>query len=338
MQTNDKHYHNDYSHLTPDVVINVVESMGYWSDSRILPLNSYENRVYQVGIEVDSPINTQGIPLIAKFYRPHRWSDEQILEEHEFTQTLFDLDIPVVPPLAFKNSTLMEHEGYRFALYPRYGGQAPELDNGNHLEVIGRFIGRIHSVGKTTTFQYRPNIDISSYAIDSREYLLEHKFIPQDLIPAYSTLTADLIQHIETVFASNAYQVIRLHGDCHPGNILWRDDHAHFVDFDDARNGPAIQDLWMLLSGDYQQRCLQLADILEGYTEFCEFDPCELQLIEPLRAMRLLHYAAWLAKRWQDPAFPHNFPWFNTERYWAEHILSLREQLATLQEPVLQWL
>lgn len=329
---------SDYQHLSPDLVINAVESVGYWSDSRILPLNSYENRVYQVGIEEDSPIDTQSQPVIVKFYRPGRWSNEQIQEEHDFTQYLADRDIPVVPPLAFDKQTLLEFGGYRFAIYPRCGGQAPELDNGDHLEVIGRFIGRIHGVGKACPFQYRPTISVNSYAVESRQFLLDEQFIPRDLVPAYASLTQDIIDRIEPVFIEYPCQSIRLHGDCHPGNILWRDNHAHFVDFDDARNGPAVQDLWMLLSGDYSQRCLQLADILEGYTEFCDFDPKELNLIEPLRAMRLMHYAAWLARRWTDPAFPHNFPWFNTERYWAEHILSLREQLATLGEPVLQWL
>ncbi len=350
----------DYKQLTPDTVINAIESLGYLSDSRILALNSYENRVYQVGLEENSPspsensLNSQQSttistackdtrtakpsPLIVKFYRPNRWSDEQIIEEHTFTQQLYDLDIPVVPPLSFDEKTLLSFEGYRFAVYPRRGGYAPELDNGDHLEIIGRFIGRIHSVSKQQLFAHRPEVDIQSYAIDSRNFLLDKHFIPTDLIPAYDTITRDLIERIKTAFIPVDYHSIRLHGDCHPGNILWRDDHAHFVDFDDARNGPAIQDLWMLLSGDYQQRCLQIADILEGYTDFCDFDPIELNLIEPLRAMRLLHYAAWLARRWEDPAFPHNFPWFNSERYWAEHVLSLREQLAALDEPVLQWL
>ena len=321
----------NYNELTPDTVIDAVESTGLISDSRILPLNSYENRVYQVGMESEQPV-------IAKFYRPHRWSNKQILEEHQFTHTLFDLDIPVVPPSVFEGETLLEHGGYRFALYERRGGHAPELDNGDHLEVIGRFIARIHAVGKEALFTHRPSIDIESYAVNSREYLLSNHFIPEELIPAYDTITRDIIARLENVFSHIQYESIRLHGDCHPGNILWRDDHAHFVDFDDARNGPAIQDLWMLLSGDYQQRCLQLADIMEGYTEFNEFAATELHLIEPLRAIRLMHYAAWLARRWDDPAFPHSFPWFNTERYWAEHVLSLREQLAALDEPVLQWL
>lgn len=345
----------DYTQLTPDTVINSIESMGYWSDSRILALNSYENRVYQIGIEQaladTKPTESNSItacsaanntdkpaPLIAKFYRPNRWSDEQIIEEHLFTQQLFDLDIPVVPPLQFDNKTLLNYNGYRFALYLRRGGHAPELDNGDHLEIIGRFLGRIHGVSQNQPFKHRPSVTIQSYAIDSRNFLLDNNFIPKDLIPAYETITRDIINQIEKTFASVPYKTIGLHGDCHPGNILWRDNHAHFVDFDDARNGPAIQDLWMLLSGDYSQRCLQIADILEGYTDFCDFDPAELHLIEPLRAMRLLHYAAWLARRWDDLAFPHNFPWFNTERYWAEHILSLREQLAILNEPVIKWL
>lgn len=323
--------HETYEHLNPDAVMNAVESMGFRSDARILALNSYENRVYQVGIEDDQP-------LIAKFYRPLRWSDEQILEEHQFTQALLDIEIPVVPPLNLNQQTLHEHQGYRFAIYPRKGGQAPSLDNGDHLEILGRFLGRVHHLGRTTTFDHRPELDIQSYGIDSRNFLLENDFIPTSLIAAYDTLSQDLIAQLHTLFERVDYQSIRLHGDCHVGNILWRDDNAHFVDFDDARNGPAIQDLWMMLSGDYQQRCIQLADILEGYTEFCEFNPAEISLIEGLRTLRLMHYSAWLARRWNDPAFPHNFPWFNTERYWAEHVLELREQLAALQEPPLRWL
>jgi len=321
----------DYHQLTPDTVIDAVESVGVLSDSRILALNSYENRVYQVGIEDEQP-------LIAKFYRPQRWSNEQIIEEHVFSQTLADLDIPVVPPLRFNDETLMEHQGYRFTLYKRYGGHAPELDNPEHLEVIGRLMGRIHACGQTQTFTHRPAVNIQSYGTDSRAFLLDNDFIPKDLIPAYESVSRDMLAQIQTAFDKVEYQAIRLHGDCHVGNMLWRDEQPHFVDFDDARNGPAIQDLWMLLSGDYQQRCLQISDILESYSEFCEFNRAELQLIEPLRALRLLHYSAWLAKRWVDPAFPHSFPWFNTERYWADHVLSLREQMAALDEPVVKWL
>jgi Ser/Thr protein kinase RdoA (MazF antagonist) len=320
-----------YDKLSPDCVMDAVESLGFHSDARILALNSYENRVYQIGIE-------DGEPLIAKFYRPLRWSDEQIEEEHTFTQALLNIDVPVVPPLIFNDKTLHLHAGYRFSLYTRRGGQAPSLDNGDHLEVLGRLMGRVHNLGKTELFKHRPDIDIASYGTASRDFLLANDFIPNSLRPAYESLANDLIDRIQHIFESVEYTSVRLHGDCHGGNILWRDDSAHFVDFDDARNGPAIQDLWMMLSGDYQQRCIQLADILEGYTEFCDFNPAEISLVESLRTLRILHYSAWLARRWSDPAFPHNFPWFNTERYWAEHILELREQFAALQEPALKWL
>jgi len=311
--------------------MDAVEQLGFYSDARILALNSYENRVYQVGIE-------DGEPLIAKFYRPLRWSDEQILEEHQFTQALLDIDVPVVPPLILQGKTLHQHAGYRFSLYPRRGGQAPALDNGDHLEILGRFLGRVHNLGKTTLFKHRPTVDIDSYGVKSREFLLASDMIPKELRIAYDTLSSDLLKRVGAVFETIDYTSVRLHGDCHGGNILWRDDSAHFVDFDDARNGPAIQDLWMMLSGDYQQRCIQLADILEGYTEFCDFNPAEITLIEGLRTLRIMHYSAWLARRWEDPAFPHSFPWFNTERYWADPILELRDQLSSLQAPIFRWL
>lgn len=321
----------DYQTLSPDRVIDAVESLGVVSDSRVLALNSYENRVYQVGIEGEQP-------LIAKFYRPLRWRDAQIQEEHNFSRALHELDIPVVAPLVIDGTSLLTHQGFRFAVYPKRGGHAPELDNHDHLTIIGRLLGRIHALGKVALFETRPTIDVASFGVASREFLLSNDFVPSDLLPAYESVSRDLLNLITTVFQANRYQNIRLHGDCHAGNLLWRDDSAHFVDFDDARNGPAVQDLWMLLSGDYRERCLQISDILAGYTEFCDFDPVELNLIEALRGLRLLHYCAWLARRWSDPAFPMHFPWFNTERYWAEHILSLREQMAALQEPCLQWL
>ena len=322
---------SDYFTLTPDAVIDAVEQVGFLSDYRVLALNSYENRVYQVGIESEQPI-------IAKFYRPSRWTDAQILEEHAFSLELASLDIPVVPPQLFDKESLLIANGFRFSLYPRKGGRAPELDNPEHLEVIGRLIGRIHALGQQTHFQHRPALDVDSFGWQSRQFLLDNQFIPKELVASYEAISDDILKVVTQVFKEVDYQTIRLHGDCHMGNLLWRDDTAHFVDFDDARNGPAIQDLWMLLSGDYQQRCLQLSDVLEAYTEFCEFDKAEIQLIEPLRALRLLHYAAWLARRWDDPAFPMHFPWFNTERYWAEHILSLKEQFSALHEPVLKWL
>ncbi|WP_347331781.1 serine/threonine protein kinase [Marinimicrobium locisalis] len=318
-----------YEALSPDLVLDAVESSGHLSDLRILALNSYENRVYQVGME-------DGPPLIAKFYRPERWSDAQIQEEHDFTQQLLDLEVSVVPPLPdAEGKTLREYQGFRFALYRRQGGHAPNLDDFDALLTLGRVLGRIHALGRTREFTERPTLDIQSFAVNSYEFLLSNDFIPGGLRESYETLGADLIRRLERVFAETEYTPIRLHGDCHPGNILWRGDAPHFVDFDDARNGPAVQDLWMLLSGEREQQTAQLSEIMEGYQEFCDFNFGELNLIEALRSLRIMNYSAWLARRWHDPAFPKSFPWFNTERYWGEHILELREQLAALDEPPL---
>jgi Ser/Thr protein kinase RdoA (MazF antagonist) len=318
-----------YEQLTPDLVLDAIESTGLVTDARILALNSYENRVYQVGIE-------GGSPLIAKFYRPARWSDAQILEEHQFTQALKELEISVVPPMIDEQGqSLLDFKGFRFALYPRQGGHAPNLDDFDALLSLGRTLGRIHALGQAREFAHRPALDIQTFGHESYRYLLEHDFLPTSLRESYRTLGADLLARCESQFRRVSYRTIRLHGDCHPGNILWRDEVPHFVDFDDARMGPAIQDLWMLLSGERDQQTAQLSEILEGYREFCEFDLAELQLIEALRALRIMHYSAWLARRWTDPAFPKHFPWFNTERYWGEHILELREQLAALNEPPL---
>lgn len=329
----------DYSHLNPDCVIQAVESQGYLSDARVLALNSYENRVYQIGLEEQQPI-------IAKFYRPGRWTDEQILEEHEFSTALFELEIPAVPPIyknhssSTSNSTtaqsLFSFNGYRFSLYPRRGGRAPELTDPNHLYWLGKFLGRIHAVGKIQPFKFRPLLSIASYILEPSSYLLENQHIPAPYNQSYEAIVNDIISHVENHFSQVQTNTIRLHGDCHPGNILWTDAGPHFVDFDDSRNGPAIQDLWMLLSGERAEQQKQLNEILEGYEEFCEFNYAEIQLIESLRSMRIIHYAAWLAKRWDDPAFPKAFPWFNTEAFWGEHILQLKEQLAALQEPPLQ--
>lgn len=317
-----------YESLTPDLVLDAIEHQGYLTDARILALNSYENRVYQVGIEASTPV-------IAKFYRPERWSREQIQEEHHFTQALKELEISVVPPLVDnEGKSLREYSGFLFALYPRQGGHAPNLDDFDALLSLGRTLGRMHALGKARAFEYRPALDIQTFGHESYRFLLEQGFIPASLRESYRTLGADLLKGCEAIFARVKYTPIRLHGDCHPGNILWRDE-PHFVDFDDARMGPAIQDLWMLLSGDRVQQTAQLGEILEGYREFCDFDLAELALIEALRSLRIMHYSAWLARRWADPAFPKHFPWFNTERYWGEHILELREQLAAVNEPPL---
>jgi len=325
---------HEYARLSPDLVLDAVESLGYVCDMRVLALNSYENRVYQVGIEGSTPI-------IVKFYRPSRWSDEQILEEHRFSQALQDLEIPVIAPLALPiqaattptDNTLADYKGFRFALYPRKGGHAPELDNLDTLLTLGQHLGQIHACGKMLAFEARPTLTIDSFGYQCRSYVLESGFLPSSLTESYTTLTAHLLEKIETIYALKSFADIRLHGDCHPGNILSHPESLFIVDLDDARNGPAIQDIWMLLSGDMEQKRAQLSSILEGYKEFCEFDYSEIRLIESLRTLRLIHYAAWLARRWEDPAFPKAFPWFNTERYWAEHILELREQLAELDLP-----
>ena len=319
----------DYANLTPDTLLDAVEQCGYQSDGRFIALNSYENRVYQIGIEDD-------VPVIAKFYRPCRWSDEAIMEEHEFALALASQEIPVVPPLLINGSTLHAYRGYRFALYRRHGGHWPELGTQGEREWIGRFIARIHAVGATQAFDHRPQLDIESFGHASVCFLLEQGFIPAHIETAYRTLTEDLLQQISSAY-NNAgdIQKIRLHGDCHPGNILWTDDGPHFVDLDDCRTGPAIQDIWMLISGDRHEMQTQLIDIIEGYLQFHDFDHRELLLIEPLRTLRILHYAAWLARRWEDPAFPRAFPWFNTARYWEDHILALREQASLMNEPAL---
>ena len=334
-KNNDTMEIQDYSKLDPDTIINAVESKGYLSDARVLALNSYENRVYQVGIEDKTPI-------IAKFYRPGRWSDEQIIEEHDFSNELALLEIPAVPPIymnephSSEKNSLFTFAGYRFSLYQRRGGRAPELTDPEHLYWLGKFLGRIHAVGKTNTFQYRPTLSIESFIVKPFEFILKNKFIPELFIESYQAIVADILKHVEKNYQQFPPELIRLHGDCHPGNILWTDKGPHFVDFDDSRNGPAIQDLWMLLSGERHEQQKQLLEILEGYEEFCEFNARELNLIESLRSMRIIHYAGWLAKRWDDPAFPKAFPWFNTESFWGEHILQLKEQLAILQEPPLQ--
>lgn len=315
-----------YADLSPDLVLDAVESVGLPVDGRLLALNSYENRVYQVGVD-------EADPVVAKFYRPGRWSDEAILEEHAFSLALADLEIPAVPPLALGGATLHSHRGYRFSLSPRRGGRSPELDDPQTLEWIGRLIGRIHSFGAVEPFRDRPTLDIASFGTGPREFLLAGGWIPKDLLPAYTSVSEQALSCVAACFArAGDFAEIRLHGDCHRGNILWTDAGPHFVDFDDARMGPAIQDLWMLLSGDREEQSRQMADVLAGYEDFRELDARELHLVEALRTLRLIHYAAWLARRWEDPAFPAAFPWFDSPRYWQDHILALREQIAAMEE------
>ncbi|MEM7027905.1 MAG: serine/threonine protein kinase [Pseudomonadota bacterium] len=324
-------HNHPFSVLKPDTIIDAIESTGLISDQRILALNSYENRVYQIGIEDD-------LPIIAKFYRPERWSDEMILEEHQFTQELNDNEIPVLPPLKINNQSLFHSHGYRFSIYRRFGGYAPELDNPDHLQQLGRILARLHNVGSANAFLARGKISIEEFAVESSQYLLENNFIPIELTQSYTTTIEVVIERIKHRFdQAGEINNIRLHGDCHQGNILFRDEQFYLVDFDDSRTGPVIQDIWMFLSGDREFMKKGLNDFLEGYTEFRDFNAAELHLIEALRTLRLIHYSSWLAKRWEDPAFPIAFPFFNEQRYWEEQILTLREQIALMDEPLLEW-
>lgn len=316
-----------YADLSPDTVLCALESAGFSPDGSMLALNSYENRVYQIGIE-DSP------PLVAKFYRPLRWSDAAILEEHAFSLSLAKEEIPVVAPLVSSTGeTLHRYQGYRFSLFPRQGGRWPELDNLDNLTWIGRFLGRIHLLGTTRKFAHRPSMNPKEICRESSAFLLQNGFIPLELETSYRQLSMELQMMIESAFDQvPSCRWICLHGDCHPGNILWTDLGPHFVDIDDCRMGPAIQDLWMLLSGDHRDMALQFSYLRDGYEMFCELDLREVALIEPLRTLRMIHYAAWIARRWNDPAFPAAFPWFNSIQYWQEHLSQLEQQKSVLQQ------
>lgn len=314
-----------YARLSPDRVLDAIESLGLMPDGHLLALNSYENRVYQIGLE-------DAQPIIAKFYRPGRWSDACILEEHVFVEALVEHEIPAVAPLRIHNRTLHPVAEHRIALYPRRGGRTPELDDPEVLAWIGRFIGRIHAVGAVRRFQARPSLDIATFGQASRDWLLANDWIPPELRTEYAQVSAEVLDAARDCFArAGTLTLTRLHGDCHRGNLLWTDAGPHFVDFDDARMGPAIQDLWMLLAGSREEMRAQLAEILAGYEDFHDFDHRELHLIEALRALRLIYHATWLARRWNDPAFPPAFPWFNTPHYWHTHLAELREQCLAME-------
>jgi Ser/Thr protein kinase RdoA (MazF antagonist) len=318
-----------YADLGPDAVLDAVESVGPRCDGRLLQLNSFENRVFQLGLE-------DGGSCIAKFYRPGRWSDAAILEEHAFSLDLAGREIPVVPPLLLRGATLHHHGRHRFALFTRQGGRSPEIEQEPVLERIGRFLGRIHAVGAEAGYSHRPPLEPRVFGLESRDFLLRGDWIPPELREAWSAVAELALQGVRQAWESvGEPRMLRVHADCHAGNLLWTDEGPHFVDFDDSRCAPAVQDLWMLLGGDPQDMRLQLAALLRGYEMFREFDPRELRLVEALRTLRLLHYSAWIARRWHDPAFPAAFPWFGGARYWQDRILELREQVALMQDPPL---
>ena len=318
-----------YASLGPDEILSAVESAGYITNGRFLALNSYENRVYQVGIE-------DARPVVVKFYRPQRWSNEQILEEHEFSLGLAAKEIPVVAPLVDQHGqSLHEHGGFRFAIFAACGGRWPDLDNPDNLEWLGRYLGRIHD---GLSFKHRESLSVDRFAREPAQFLLTQHFIPSDWRKRYQQISERLTQQIDHLFhQAGELKYARIHGDCHPGNVLWTEQGPHFVDFDDCMNGPAIQDFWMLISGSREEMAWQMGFLLEGYAEFCDFNPRELHLLEALRTMRMIHYAAWIAKRFEDPAFVLNFPWFNSPKYWQEHILALEEQEQRMDQPPLPW-
>ena len=317
-----------FAGLGPETILDALDSVGLRTDGRLMALNSFENRVYQVGQE-DAGF------VVAKFYRPERWSDEAILEEHAFVAELAESEIPAVAPLALGGQTLHRHGSFRFAVYPRQGGRPPELDREENLAWMGRLLARIHAVGGRSRFLARPTLDNISFGEEPRSWLKAHGDLPPELGGVYFGLMDQALDSVRHCYEqAGRVSSLRLHGDCHGGNVLWTDHGPHFVDFDDARQGPAIQDLWMLLSGDMAAMSRQMGKVLSGYRQFRDFDLAELHLVEALRTLRLIHYAAWLARRWSDPAFPAAFPWFGTARYWQDRILELREQIALMDNPV----
>ncbi len=319
-----------FANLSPDLIVDAVEAAGFPSDGRILALGSYENRVFQVGLE-------DAEPVVVKFYRPGRWTDAAIAEEHAFARELAAAEIPVVAPLEplrhdeLGDGPVPVFGGFRLAIYPRRGGQWPELGTADDRQWIGRFLGRIHLVGAARTFVHRARLSPTAMGRDSVAYLEEDELIPDYIRHRYFEVTDELLDQVEAQFEGvGPLRYLRIHGDCHRNNVLWTAAGPHFVDLDDCMTGPAIQDLWMLLAGRPDEMRVQLAEIVEGYSQFAVFDPIEASLIESLRALRMIHYAAWLARRWDDPAFPRAFPWFGEARYWERHVAELEEQLAAL--------
>jgi Ser/Thr protein kinase RdoA (MazF antagonist) len=319
-----------YAQLSPEAVLDALEVVGYRCDGRVLALNSYENRVYQIGID-------EGAPVVAKFYRPGRWSDAAIGEEHAFALELAAQEIPVVAPIVRDGVSLHAHRGFRYAVFPRRGGRWPELGTADDREWVGRFLGRIHAVGRARRFDTRLRLSMEDLGRRARDFVLDGDWMPDYLATKYEDLTEELLNEVELrADGWRGATLGRIHGDCHRGNILWTDAGPHFVDLDDCLTGPAIQDLWMLLAGSTQEMRAELRDLLKGYEQFLPFDRGEIALIEPLRALRMIHYSAWLARRWNDPAFPLAFPWFAEPRYWEQHYRALEEQLAAVLEPPLE--
>jgi len=317
-----------FTGLTPDVVLDAATSVGLETDGRLFALNSYENRVYQLG----SP---QGA-LVLKFYRPARWSDEQIEEEHHFTAELAAADLPVAAPVQLEGRRLFRYHDFRFAAFPWMRGRTPELDAVDARRILGRSLGRIHQIGAGRPFRASPRIAIQRLGWEARTQVLASELLPQSLRDRYSSVSGALLERVSQAFAEiDAIAEIRLHGDCHLGNLLWNEQGPVFVDLDDCAMGPRVQDMWMMLAGSAAEQQRQWSELLEGYQQFADFDFRELRLIEPLRALRMLHHAAWVTHRWSDPAFPRAFPWLGEQRYWEGYLGDLLEQIEMIDDPPL---
>ena len=313
--------------LDPDAVFAAAESIGLEPSGRLFALNSYENRVYQLGDE-------QGALWVLKFYRPARWSDAAIGEEHAFTFELAAAELPVAAPLTRDGRSLFVHAKLRFAAFPYLAGRAPELDDLATLSLLGRTLARIHAIGNRARFAHRPKLTLARLGEQAQQMVLDSGFVPEALSEQYERVSAQVIGRVRQCFDNfGPLPQLRIHGDCHVGNILWRENGPLFVDLDDCMSGPRIQDLWMFLSGDAASQQSSWAAIMEGYELFGEFDYAELTLVEALRSLRILHYASWIAHRWGDPAFPRAFPWFSDARFWERHIADLFEQLSAMDDP-----
>ena len=317
-----------FTGLSPEIVLDAAGSVGLEVDGRMFALNSYENRVYQLG-------SSQG-SLVLKFYRPERWTDAQIDEEHQFTAEMAAAELPVAAPVSVGGRTLFRYREFRFAAFPWMRGRPPELDAVDARQILGRTLARVHQIGALRPFRTRPLLGIQRLGIEACGQVLESELLPHVLRDRYAATCERLLERVTQAFReAGQIRELRIHGDCHLGNLLWNENGPAFVDLDDCATGPRVQDLWMLLSGSAADQRRQWAELLEGYQQFADFDYRETRLIEPLRALRMLHHAAWVSHRWLDPAFPRAFPWFGEHRYWEGYVIDLAEQAEIIEDPPL---
>tara|TARA_Y100000782_G_scaffold41136_1_gene46076 strand:- start:507485 stop:508603 length:1119 start_codon:yes stop_codon:yes gene_type:complete len=320
-----------YANLSPELVLDATEALTGRATGGIFAMNSYENRVYDVALEEG---NELGKSVVAKFYRPHRWSKETIQEEHNFTLEMQSFEVPVVAPYVFEGKTLFEHKDYMYALFPKRGGRPFEPETDEDLRQLGRLLARVHNVGAMAKFEHRMPINVKTFGWDNLEHLKASGMVAENMREAFFSIAEPVLNLCEAIWGESRFD-LRLHGDCHLGNILVAQE-PFLVDLDDCVSGPAVQDVWMLLSGEQEEMRGQMAKFLEGYTQLRDFNTQELRLIEVLRSLRMIHYSAWLARRWNDPTFPKNFPFFGREDYWQGLVLNLKEQLSLLQDPM-EW-